>query len=202
MSSVKLAASVLARGGVAAFPTDTFFALGADALNPTAVSIVQGLKHREDKPMPVLIASIDQMNLFAENLPEDALLLAEVFWPGPLTIVLTRSKEVHSQTTSGDPTIGLRIPNHAIALEIIQSAQVPIIGTSANLRGSHPARCYEQVKQYFPSLECIVKAPCGPFIKPSTVVDMSIEPWTVLREGALSLEKLQEIVPVLMRSTP
>ena len=184
------------RGEVVAFPTDTFVALGADALSAFALAKLRKLKARPDvMPIPILISDIDGMDAVAREVSDDAFALAERFWPGPLTIILRKTDKVPDLATGGLDSVGVRIPDHPVALEIISAVGVPVTGTSANISTYPPARSPREALGIFPNLAAIVDKPCGKWNLPSTVVDMSRSVPRIVRRGAVPLAELQRIVP-------
>ncbi len=135
-SNIDIAARYIQEGKVVAFPTETVYGLGANALNPMAVAKIFELKERPSfDPLIIHIASIDQLQNLVVSTDERIYDLAEKFWPGPLTMVLPKSKIVPDIVTSGLPTVGIRMPNNEIALELIHKSNCPIASPSANRFG-------------------------------------------------------------------
>jgi L-threonylcarbamoyladenylate synthase len=196
MGGIEAAASALRAGGLVAFPTDTFFALGASALNPDAVERLFEAKGRaEANPVPVLIASAADVSSVAEEFTGAARALAEKFWPGPLTLVLPARAEVPRQVTAGTGTIGVRVPAHEIARKLIAAAGVPLTGTSANISGQPPCKTSAEVLgQLGGRLNHILDAPCGSHSAPSTVVDFASGKMRLIREGAITYDSLQKAI--------
>lgn len=121
-SEIKRAAAILRAGGLVAFPTETVYGLGADAGNPAAVAKIFAAKGRpQDHPLIVHLGSIDMLPLWAGEIPAAAHKLAAAFWPGPLTLILKRAAGVSNCVTGGQDTVGLRIPGHPVALELLQA---------------------------------------------------------------------------------
>jgi L-threonylcarbamoyladenylate synthase len=131
--AIRQAADILRRGGIVAFPTETVYGLGANALDVGAVQRVYEVKGRPStSPLIVHTDCLARARGLAEQWPEEAERLAEKFWPGPLTIVVAKARHVPHQVTAGLPTVGIRIPRNAIALELLRAAQVPVAAPSAN----------------------------------------------------------------------
>jgi L-threonylcarbamoyladenylate synthase len=124
---IEIAAQIIRSGGLVAFPTETVYGLGANALNPIAVAKIFELKERPSfDPLIVHIASVDDLKTLTKNVDKNVIRLAEKFWPGPLTIVLPKSKIVPDIVTSGLNTVGIRMPDNDIALKLIKAANCPI----------------------------------------------------------------------------
>lgn len=197
VASIASACDALKQGHTAIFPTDTFFALGANALDPAAIREVFELKGRDElMPLPVLVASVDSMQALSDDVPQEAFAVARRFWPGPLTIVVKRSNRVPQALTGGGPTIGVRVPDHPVALEILRNSGIPIVGTSANPSGTPPTKDLAQIHEWFDGkVRVIVGAPCGRHAAPSTVIDLSGGVPIVVREGAVTFDQLHELLP-------
>ena len=135
-NNISEAAQIIKDGGLVAFPTETVYGLGANALNPFAVAKIFEAKERPSfDPLIVHIASFDDLNILSKGINENVIRLAKHFWPGPLTIVLPKSSVVPDIVTSGLNTVGIRMPDNPIALELIKQAGCPIAAPSANKFG-------------------------------------------------------------------
>ena len=176
--------SILKKGGVIAFPTDTVYGLGADAFNSTAVQRIYEIKDRsESNPFPLLIADVKQLAALAEPIPELARFLAGQFWPGGVTLVLGKRDSVPAHLASR-PTIAVRVPNHPGCLALLEHLARPLIGTSANLSGQPAALTADEVRQQLGDrVDLIIDGGDCPGGKESTVVDITREPPVVLRQG-------------------
>ena len=183
---IKKGARILRNGGVIAFPTDTVYGLGADALNPPAVERIYELKKRpRSQQFPLLIADAKQLTALAEPIPEIAWFLARRFWPGGLTLVLSRKDSVPAHLTSTS-SIAVRIPDHPVCEALIQNLGNPLIGTSANVSGQPAALTAEEVEQQFGGkIDLIINGGQCPGGKESTIVDITLEPPVVLRQGII-----------------
>jgi L-threonylcarbamoyladenylate synthase len=196
------AADILRAGGLVAFPTDTFYALGADALNPAAVRRVFDAKGRaEARPLPVLVASREGARRVSRSFPEPARLLARRFWPGALTLVLPKHPGVPDEVTAGGGTVGVRVPDNEVALLLLCAFGGPVTGTSANRSGGPPHKAAGAVKRDLAGrVDLILPGECGLHDAPSTVVDFSQSPPVVVREGAVKFEEIAEVVPGVVRT--
>jgi L-threonylcarbamoyladenylate synthase len=177
---------ILQMGGVIAFPTDTVYGLGADAFNSTAVERIYEIKNRpKHQQLPLLIPDIEQMTTLAEPILEIAWFLARRFWPGGLTLVLSKTDSVPAHLASGS-TIAIRVPNHSVCLALIQHLGNPIIGTSANISGQPAALTAEEVGQQLGGkIDFIINGGKCPGGKESTVVDVTRESPMILRQGII-----------------
>src|SRR5579875_1457140 len=135
-ASIGRAAEMLRAGGTVAFPTETVYGLGANALDAAAVAGIFEAKQRPAwDPLIVHVSSLEMLDQVAENFCDNAQRLAEVFWPGPLTMLLPRRPVVPDAVTAGRPLVGVRMPSHPVALALIEAAGVPIAAPSANSFG-------------------------------------------------------------------
>src|SRR5262245_26338274 len=136
MTEMQRAAQIIQEGGLVAFPTETVYGLGADALNPLAVARIFEAKNRPQfDPLIVHVADLRQAEILVKRLPPAALKLIAKFWPGPLTLVLEKAEMVPDLVTSSLPTVALRVPDHPLALELIRESGRPLAAPSANLFG-------------------------------------------------------------------
>ena len=186
-------AAVLARGGVVAFPTDTVYGIGAAALDPVAVAHIYRAKgRREDQPIPVLVADQEGIERLAVRVPAGAYRLADAFWPGPLTLVVPKRAGLPPEVSSG-PTVGLRAPNHPIALEILRAAG-PLATSSANRSNKPPSTLPEEVRAELGGhLDLLVDGGAAPGGIPSTVLDCTVDPPRIIRAGPLALEEILSV---------
>ncbi|MFW6118133.1 MAG: L-threonylcarbamoyladenylate synthase [Chloroflexota bacterium] len=177
---------ILQKGGVIAFPTDTVYGLGSDAFNSTAVERIYEIKNRpKHRQLPLLIADIEQLITLADPIPEIAWFLARRFWPGGLTLVLSKTNSLPVYLAPG-PTIAVRFPDHPICLAIIQQSGNPIIGTSANISGQPAALTAEEVGQQLGGkVDFIINGGKCPGGNESTVVDVTHESPIILRQGII-----------------
>jgi L-threonylcarbamoyladenylate synthase len=184
--ALRRALEILRSGGLVAFPTDTVYGVGALAFDAAAVESIYAAKDRpNEKAIPVLLGSVDDLPKVAESVPEMALALAARFWPGPLTLVVPKHPRL-PEAVSAAPTVGVRVPDHAAARSLLQAAG-PMAVTSANLSGQpSPCAASEVLAQLGGRIPLILDGGQTPGGVPSTVVDcLGAEP-KVLREGPIS----------------
>lgn len=196
--NIGLAGGIIKSGGQVAFPTETVYGLGANALNATAVSMIYKMKGRpSDNPMIVHIADIADIEKLAVNVPERAYMLAEAFWPGPLTMVLRRRECVPDVTTGGLNTVGIRMPDSCAALELIKQSGCPIAAPSANISGkpspTSAQHVYQDLNGKIPFI--IDDGICRVGIE-STVLDMTSDPPVILRPGAIGRSDIRKIIGI------
>lgn len=183
------AAGCLKRGGLVAFPTETFYGLGANALDREAVARVFTAKGRpESKPLLVLVDSVGMAESIATELSDLARRLMAACWPGPLTLVVPAVATLPPELTANTGTIGMRIPAHPIALGLVSATRVPITAPSANLSGARPPTTAEEVRRAFEGkIDLILDGGPTPGGQPSTVLDVSVSPPRLIRPGALDV---------------
>lgn len=197
------AASYLRDGQTVAFPTETVYGLGADALDVQAVEGVFNAKGRPaDNPLIVHVASIGQVSPLIDSISAEADQLMQLFFPGPLTIVLRKSAAVPPGVTAGLDTIAVRMPDHPIGRAFLEACGRPVAAPSAN-RSSRPSpTTWEAVRDELSGrIRCILKGGRSRVGLESTVVDCTSSPPAVLRPGAVSLEHLREAIPGIRLST-
>jgi L-threonylcarbamoyladenylate synthase len=193
---VRRAAEVIRAGGLVAFPTETVYGLGANALDAAAVACIFAAKGRPaTNPVIVHVADADQVRDVAAEWPESAAKLAAKFWPGPLTLVVPRRPEVPDIVTAGGPTVALRCPAHVVARELIWEAGVPVAAPSANRSTElSPTRAEHVLKRLGGRIDLILDGgPCSRGIE-STVVDVTGGAVRVLRPGPITVPMLEEVV--------
>ncbi|ASJ10997.1 threonylcarbamoyl-AMP synthase [Thermococcus sp. P6] len=192
---IRIAARFILEGKLVAFPTETVYGLGADALREDAVRRIFEVKGRPpDNPLIVHVASFDDLKKVARDIPPEAKLLARRFWPGPLTLVLPARDEVPRVTTGGLDTVAVRMPAHPIALALIK-ASTPLAAPSANVSGRPSPTLAEHVADdFYGRIECIIDGGETPIGVESTVIDLSSEEPTVLRPGGLPIEEIERVL--------
>lgn len=180
---------IIKQGGVIAFRTDTFYGLGADPFNTSAVERIRSLKGREDdKPILLLISDPDQVERLIRQQTEQFRELAAKFWPGPLTIIGEATTDLPEGITAGTGTVGVRLPADEDVRELVRKCGGVLTATSANPAGREPARSAAEVQNYFPEgLDLIIDGGEVTVTEPSTVVDATRSPPRVVREGAIQL---------------
>jgi L-threonylcarbamoyladenylate synthase len=187
----ELILSVLRAGGVIGFPTDTAYGLGADPFNVQAVAKIFKLKGRpETKPILLLVDSLEMAKRISRPLPIlDS--VAKAFWPGPLTLVLPAKSSVPQSVTAGTGTVGVRLPIAPFATELTRRLGNPITATSANLSGQTSCITAEEVRaQLQDQLPILVDGGTLPARSGSTLLDLTVTPPVLLREGPVSFESL------------
>ena len=187
------AARVTAGGGLVAFRTDTFYGVGADPFNPSALELVNALKGRDGKPILVLAADAeDAERLFAERTRTFELLAAR-HWPGALTLVAAARAGAPELLTAGTGTVGVRLPDDAEARAIVRACGGLLTATSANPAGRPPARTAAEVAEYFPEgLGLVIDGGATRTELPSTVFDVTAAPPRLIREGVVTRAELGE----------
>ncbi len=191
-AALEIASSAILNGSVISLATDTFYALAADPFNLRAVEQIFRIKGRQPwKPLLLLIDSMEQAESIAEKIPDIFYEIAEEFWPGPLTIVLPAAKHVPLKITGGTGTVGIRVPNFDLVRLLVQSIDFPIIGTSANLTAHPPCSSADEVLgQLGGKIELILDSGNLSTTAPSTIIDLSKDTPSIIREGAVSSEAL------------
>jgi len=190
--SISDAAAILRAGGLVAFPTETVYGLGANALDAAAVAKIFELKGRpQSSPLIVHVASVQMARDLVTEWPPLAAQLAARWWPGPLTLVLPKSPAIPDIVTAGLPTVGLRMPDHRLALELIREAGVPIAAPSANrFTGLSPTTAAHVRAAFGDALPVLDGGPTRVGIE-STVVAVQGEKLTLLRPGTISLGEIE-----------
>lgn len=196
---IRRAAAVLSAGGLVAFPTETVYGLGANALDPAAVARIFAAKGRPaDDPLIVHVLDVGALGPLVTGVPDVARRLAEAFWPGPLTLVLPRSDIVPSAVTAGLDTLAVRAPSHPVARALIQAAGTPVAAPSANPFGrTSPTSAAHVVTDLGGRVDLVLDGGACPIGVESTVVDCTSDPPRVLRHGGVPIEALRSIVPMI-----
>lgn len=183
-------------GKLVAFPTETVYGLGANALDPQAVKRIYEAKGRpSDNPLIVHIAKASQLNTLVKEIPAPAEALIKTFWPGPLTLVLEKSELVPDIITAGLDTVAVRMPDNPVALRLIEEAGVPVAAPSANLSGRPSPTTYQHVLEDLNGrIEYIINGgPCKIGVE-STVLDCTAEKPVILRPGGVTREMMEQII--------
>lgn len=191
-SDVTRAVEILRKGGVVALPTETVYGLGADASNPEAVAKIFALKNRPaDHPLIVHISGIDKLPQWVDEIPASAQALASRFWPGPLTMIFKRAPAVLDAVTGGQDTIGLRVPNHPLTLEVLAEFGGGVAAPSANRFGKiSPTRAEHVAEEFGDRVDYILDGgPCAVGLE-STIVDLTSARPQILRLGAVTAEDI------------
>ncbi|HEY6332577.1 MAG TPA: L-threonylcarbamoyladenylate synthase, partial [Blastocatellia bacterium] len=196
VSSVARAAAVVSQGGLVAFPTETVYGLGADALNPRAVRRIFRAKDRPaDNPLIVHVANLEMLPLLAEQVPPEAEQLAERFWPGPLTFVLRRRQGVAEWVSPGLSTVAVRMPRNQIALELIRRSGTPIAAPSANRSGRpSPTRAQDVMADLSGRIDLILDGGPTTVGIESTVLDLTAALPVILRPGRVTRSDIESVI--------
>lgn len=199
IESIRLAAEIIKKGGLVAFPTETVYGLGANALDEDAVNSIFTIKKRPSTdPIIVHISEMKQLETVVREVPELAYRLAERFWPGPLTMIMQRNDKVPSNVSAGLPTVAVRMPSHKISVALIRESGVPIAAPSANIF-SRPSSTKAQhiIDDFSDTVDMIIDGGDATIGVESTVIDLTSTPPKLLRPGGTPMEDLQELIPDL-----
>lgn len=187
--------NAIQHGGVVAFPTDTVYGLGASLRYPDALARIYDIKGRDSaKPLPVLLSSIDRLSVVTELPDARVLALLREFWPGGLTIALPARPGIPREVVHRDGTVGVRVPDHSIALMLCDRAGGALATTSANRSGEPPACSADEIaEQLGDSIDVVLHggyAPCG---EPSTVIRVDDARIAVIRHGSIEPERIRDV---------
>ena len=193
---VKKAAEIIKRGGLVAFPTETVYGLGANGLDENAVPKIYEAKGRpSDNPLILHISKLDEIEDIVKEIPKSALILAEEFWPGPLTMVFKKSERIPYRTTGGLESVAIRMPSNKIARELIKTAGVPIAAPSANSSGRpSPTKASHVVYDLDGKIDMVIDGGEVDIGIESTIVDVTGEVPVILRPGFITEEMLSEAI--------
>ena len=202
--AIEEAARILRAGGLVAFPTETVYGLGADATYPEAVASIFEAKGRPaNNPLIVHAESIESLQSVVSEWPETASILADRFWPGPLTFVLPRSALIPDVVTAGQPTVGVRIPDSEVALALLRQTGRPIAAPSANRStGVSPTTAEHVLKDLGGRIDLILDGGRTPFGIESTVIDLTGNPPQVLRPGAITASMISRVLDLEVTGAP
>ncbi len=195
--NLEKAAEILKEGGLVAFPTETVYGLGANALNPQAVSKIFEVKKRPRfDPLIVHLAKAEEAKKYVKQWPFLAEKLSQAFWPGPLTLVLYKNQLIPPIVTAGLSTVALRVPSHPVAQKLLIKAGVPVAAPSANPFGFVSPTRAEQIKETIgKEVDLILEAGQSPLGLESTVISLIAGKPEVLRLGSLTLEEIEKVCP-------
>ncbi len=190
------AAEILANGGIIAYPTETFYGLGADATNEKAIQKIFTVKGRNFKnPISLIIGHTNDVYPLVQNVPQTAKKLMAAFWPGALTIVFSASNKVSPLLTAGSGKIGLRVSSHPAARRIVQKLKKPLTATSANLSGAPECtRASEVADQIGDKIDAIVDLGNTLGTAGSTIIDTTCNPPVILRKGAINRKTIEKYI--------
>ncbi len=190
------AGEILKAGGLVAFPTETVYGLGGDALNPDSSRKIYAAKGRpSDNPLIVHIANMDALEAIVETVSDEAKKVAEAFWPGPLTIILPKSQKVPHETTGGLDTVAVRMPAHPVARKLIEHAGGYVAAPSANTSGKpSPTVAKYVVEDMSGRIDLIIDGGEVGIGLESTIIDLTVSPPQILRPGYITEAMLAEVV--------
>lgn len=192
--NIQLAAVTIKKGGLVIYPTDTVYGLGCNPFNVNSVERIFQVKGRTGKPLPVLAYSIEDAMKIAE-FNDKALKIAKAFWPGPVTLVLPKKPSLPDIVTCNLKSVGVRVPDHRVALELMRLSNGLLIGTSANKTGETPPKTAEEaIRQIGEKVDIILDAGRVPLGIPSTVIDLTLETPIVVREGPIKLDSILKVL--------
>ncbi|MEC1719533.1 L-threonylcarbamoyladenylate synthase [Schinkia azotoformans] len=193
---IKNAAMWISRGEVVAFPTETVYGLGANALSDQAISKIYEAKGRpSDNPLIVHISNINQLNKLVKNIPAVSQKLMDSFWPGPLTIIFESNSVVSPKVTAGLQTVAIRMPDHPVALALIEAADAPVAAPSANLSGKpSPTNADHVLHDLNGRIAGVVDGGATGVGVESTVIDCTCTPPIILRPGGVTREEIEAVI--------
>jgi L-threonylcarbamoyladenylate synthase len=189
---------VLLAGGVVAFPTESFYGLAVDISNDKAIEKLFSLKQRDkNNPILILLPEKEDLKKYVADIPEQAVKLINAFWPGGLTLVLNANSSISPLLTADISKIGIRFSSHPLAIDLARSIGRPITGTSSNISGRPPCiRADEVYDSFGTSIDLILDN--GPTVggKGSTILDVTVDPCVVIREGMVSRNDIGNVIPL------
>jgi len=195
-AEIEQAAVILRNGGLVGIPTETVYGLGANGLNPEAVAHIFEAKGRpQDNPLILHIPDASWLDRYCRSIPDAAYVLAEKFWPGPMTMILPRKDMVPDVVTAGLDTVGMRCPAHPVCRAIIQAADVPVAAPSGNTSGRpSPTTARHMLEDMDGKIDAILDGgPCSVGVE-STIIDLTCTPPRLLRPGGITLEQLRSVL--------
>lgn len=194
-TSIQLAAGILRKGGTVAFPTETVYGLGANALDPEAVARIFAAKQRPSwDPLIVHVLNRDMLDQVAVSIPGNAARLMDVFWPGPLTLLLPRHPSIPEIVTAGRPRVGVRMPEHPVAQALLAASGLPLAAPSANAFGrTSPTTAQHVAEDLEGRIDAILDSGETTHGLESTVVDTCEDPCVVYRPGVVTLEQIRAV---------
>ena len=193
-SVIREAAEIIKKGGTVVFPTETVYGLGADALNEKAAKSIYKAKGRpSDNPLIIHISEYEDLKKITKEIPKNADILINKYWPGPLTIIFKKSNQVPYSTTGGLDTVAVRMPNHQVALELIKASGTCIAAPSANISGRpSPTKGEHVIEDLEGRVNMIIDGGDQKIGIESTIIDLTVTPPVILRPGYITYEMIKE----------
>lgn len=193
---IQKACAILKKGGLVAFPTETFYGLGADALNDTALAKIFTIKRRpRHKPLLVIISQKAQLRSLVSEIPPLAEKLMEAFWPGPLTMIFKARSGLPALLTGGTDTVGVRMSSHPVARHLSAAFGFPLTATSANVSGGkNPLVAQDVCNQLGQEVDVVLDGGKTGGVKGSTIIDLTVLPPRIVREGDIPVDEVEKIV--------
>lgn len=203
-TDIEAAVAILKAGGVVGLPTETVYGLAGDASNPTAIARIYAAKKRPaDNPLIVHIESAEKLTQWACDIPKEAYILAEAFWPGPLTLILKKQPWVQDAVTAGQPTVGLRVPSHPVALAVLKAFGGGLAAPSANLFTEVSPTHARAVKEALGDrVELVLEGGDCEVGLESTILDLSGDAPQILRPGMISVEAIEAVLGCKVLTRP
>ncbi len=194
LTAIARAVEVLSAGGVVAYPTETFYGLAVDTANEAAIQKLFSVKGRPpDRPVLILIYAADLLDTYVARIPPVVYRLMDAFWPGNLTLVFEATSKISPLLTAGMGKIGIRLSSHPVAAALTRTLQAPITGTSANVSDRPACKNTEQILQSMGhGVDLILDAGETPGRIGSTVLDVTVNPLRILREGVITKEEFRD----------
>lgn len=199
--TLEKAITTLKNGGVLVFPTETVYGIGCGVFFQQSIRRVLKIKERKaDKPLPVLISDTDQLTGLVKGSSAMVSSLIKTFWPGPLTIIFQAGEAVPEEVTAGTGTVGVRMPDHPLCLEILKQYGKPVVAPSANISGQEPPASFMKIEPaVIEEADMAMDDGVCRYGIPSTVVDATGRELVIVREGAITITELQTAVPAVIK---
>ena len=193
---LKDAAEIIRNGGLVAFPTETVYGLGGNALDPDASKKIYAAKGRpSDNPLIVHISSVDQLDGIADGIPEKAKKLMDAYWPGPMTLIFKKKPSVPDETTGGLDSVAVRMPVHPVAKALIDAAGLPIAAPSANVSGRpSPTKAEHVIEDLNGRIDMIIDGGQSEVGLESTIIDVSSDDVYLLRPGGITVKMIEDVI--------
>ncbi len=192
--NVLVASQIVKEGGLVVYPTDTVYGLGCSPFNVEAVKRIFKVKGERRKPLPVLASSTEHIEKIA-ILSKKAKKIAKFFWPGPLTLIISKKPVLPEVVTFGVDSVGVRIPNHRVVLQLITMSNGLLVGTSANKTGEEPSRtAQEAFEQLGEDVDIILDGGPATLGDPSTIIDLTLGKPRIIREGPIGFKEILNVL--------